>query len=418
MGNVLKAEKPLKVESLPESKTIDSEDFYQKMGSFSDFQLLTDHDLFQEVPDNWVIFVSDIKGSTAAIEEGRYRDVNTIGAATIACAQNGMGGRDFPFVFGGDGATLLIPPQHVETVKNELVSLKQLAKEKFQLHLRVGTIGVGEIKSCGGLVQVAKFELVNGKFVAVFRGGGLALADHKIKSENDKYEIKTGAYRKANLHGLTCRWQPIQNKNGMVLSLLVAAKGKSTNEHEENRGGQQAEIYQKVLSKLEAVFDGSIEKANPVNLQMMAYKSVQECLKDERRYVNRKSKLFHILSVFFAVAIFRFKLPGLLFKPRHYFNAMKTHSDYRKFDDMLRMTIDCSSQQKQEIEEFLENLHQEDLIDYGLHTSSEALMTCYVQSLQDGDHIHFIDGGNGGYAMAAKQLKAQMKKEKPKKSAA
>ena len=36
-------------------------------------------------------------------------------------------------------------------------------------------------------------------------------------------------------------------------------------------------------------------------------------------------------------------------------------------------------------------------------------MTCVVPSYKDGTHIHFIDGGDGGYAMAAKQLKAQLK---------
>jgi hypothetical protein len=29
--------------------------------------------------------------------------------------------------------------------------------------------------------------------------------------------------------------------------------------------------------------------------------------------------------------------------------------------------------------------------------------------VRDGQHIHFIDGGNGGYAMAAKELKRQLK---------
>jgi len=35
-------------------------------------------------------------------------------------------------------------------------------------------------------------------------------------------------------------------------------------------------------------------------------------------------------------------------------------------------------------------------------------MTCYFHGPEDGQHIHFIDGGDGGYAMAAKQLKAQL----------
>jgi len=34
-------------------------------------------------------------------------------------------------------------------------------------------------------------------------------------------------------------------------------------------------------------------------------------------------------------------------------------------------------------------------------------MTCFVEGLQPGQHVHFIDGSGGGYAMAAKRLKAQ-----------
>lgn len=37
-------------------------------------------------------------------------------------------------------------------------------------------------------------------------------------------------------------------------------------------------------------------------------------------------------------------------------------------------------------------------------------MTCYVESLGNGEHLHFIDGSNGGYALASIHLKQQMKK--------
>jgi hypothetical protein len=33
-------------------------------------------------------------------------------------------------------------------------------------------------------------------------------------------------------------------------------------------------------------------------------------------------------------------------------------------------------------------------------------MTCLVSSETDGLHVHFIDGGGGGYTRAASQLKA------------
>ena len=39
-------------------------------------------------------------------------------------------------------------------------------------------------------------------------------------------------------------------------------------------------------------------------------------------------------------------------------------------------------------------------------------MTCYVNGLEDGQHIHFIDGGDGGYAVAAKQLKQQLMRDR------
>ena len=43
-----------------------------------------------------------------------------------------------------------------------------------------------------------------------------------------------------------------------------------------------------------------------------------------------------------------------------------------------------------------------------MHKSREALLTCIVFSY-NGNHVHFVDGSDGGYAMAARGLKAQLK---------
>ena len=43
-----------------------------------------------------------------------------------------------------------------------------------------------------------------------------------------------------------------------------------------------------------------------------------------------------------------------------------------------------------------------------LHRQKELLRFTAVGSVDDGQHIHFIDGGAGGYTMAAKPLKEQM----------
>jgi hypothetical protein len=74
------------------------------------------------------------------------------------------------------------------------------------------------------------------------------------------------------------------------------------------------------------------------------------------------------------------------------------------------MILDCTPRQIGEIGAYLRSLHEKKRICYGLHQSPHALMTCLVESLQEGGHIHFIDGGDGGYAIAAKHLKDQLAK--------
>ena len=41
---------------------------------------------------------------------------------------------------------------------------------------------------------------------------------------------------------------------------------------------------------------------------------------------------------------------------------------------------------------------------YGLQLLDHALVTCLVESHAD-KHLHFVDGSDGGYALAARQLK-------------
>jgi hypothetical protein len=76
------------------------------------------------------------------------------------------------------------------------------------------------------------------------------------------------------------------------------------------------------------------------------------------------------------------------------------------------MVLDCSEEESIRIEEYLRQGRSRGELSYGIHYSSASLMTCYVNGLGDGDHIHFIDGGDGGYAIAAKQLKQQLMRDR------
>ena len=45
---------------------------------------------------------------------------------------------------------------------------------------------------------------------------------------------------------------------------------------------------------------------------------------------------------------------------------------------------------------------------YGHHINRESVITCYVEA-RDIKHIHFVDGSDGGYTAAARELKGKLK---------
>lgn len=374
--------------------------FYADMLSFADFRKFTDDRHFQPVPEDWYVVITDVKGSTKAIEAGRYKDVNTIGAASISVVSELLK-EDFPFVFGGDGATLLVPPESIDAVLHGLKRLQRLSIQNFQIELRVGRIQVREVLRTGSVIEVAKHELTSGRCMAVFRGGGLTEAERCIKGQKKVYCCEPDTTDDLELTGLSCRWNPLRNRRGKIMSLLVSARGANT-----------FRVYEDFLGALNEIYGGHLDEANPVNTELLQYHSVGECVKQETRFHTRKSTLGYfkrLFEIIAAVLIFKFRIPPLIFDAKHYFHSMRLHADHRKFDDMLRMILDCSDEQARAIESYLEKRHAAGELCYGIHLSDIALMTCYVQDVKDGQHIHFIDGGDGGYAMAAKQLKAQLK---------
>jgi len=173
---------------------------------------------------------------------------------------------------------------------------------------------------------------------------------------------------------------------------------------------REEEIYKRINVFIEDVLGA---EQNPVDQKNLFYKWPSfETLRQAQMVWKQGNVLKHLsghvflISLFNAMNRFNLKLPGL--DVPEYKKDMIVNSDYRKFDDTLRMVIDCTDEQAQEIEVYLEAMQDEGLIVYGTHYSGSALMTCFVQTLQKTDHIHFIDGNDGGYALAAQQMKARL----------
>ena len=95
------------------------------------------------------------------------------------------------------------------------------------------------------------------------------------------------------------------------------------------------------------------------------------------------------------------------FDADRYRREIAVNTDFRKFDDGLIMTVDCSINTAERVRTILDEAAAKGVVLFGLHLQDEALMTCVVPSVRALDHLHFVDGGGGGYALAARQLKAR-----------
>jgi hypothetical protein len=94
------------------------------------------------------------------------------------------------------------------------------------------------------------------------------------------------------------------------------------------------------------------------------------------------------------------------FVPKNYVRQVVENSDFRKYDDGLRMILDCTEELAQALGDRLARAASERIVRYGLHRQDAAMMTCFTPSVMRSDHVHFIDGARGGYASAATALKA------------
>jgi hypothetical protein len=390
-----------------------SSDFsYSSIPSFDNFLDLCRDVHYTRIPLDWWVLVADIQGSTACIEQGRYRDVNTVGAMSIAAVRNALCAKkdddkdDFPYCFGGDGASMVVRDDQRERAITALLALQRLVQANYKLHLRVGCVSIYTLEKRGASVEVARYEIVSGMSIALFRGGGLAMADAIVKHEGGASEQNEESLRMTpNLDGISCRWQKIPNKHGCVLTLLVMCNPDLPNE---------SEIYEMVLYHLEETINqGSTKEANPVYPELSTYRSALSMARDEIRMHESAFTLAWIArfaEILLCYILFYCRiLQHAIFDAPAYLQSIRRHADHRKFDDMLRMVLDCSNDQADSIEAYLKSLHDDKRkIFYGTQRSKHTLMTCLLKDTSEGNHIHFVDGDSGGYALAAKQLKMQL----------
>lgn len=375
---------------------------YESLESFSDFAEFSNSRHYMRLPQDWSILVADIVGSTEAIQAGRYRELNTIGGACIAAVKNALNGSDFPSVFGGDGASIAVPEESRLDALFALLGVRRMVQDQFNLELNVGYMTIRDVEEQGVFVEVCRYELAAGKCIALFTGGGLAYARSRLRIQESLVVPNDWLRATVNLQGLNCRWNAIPNSKGCIMSLLVCSNP--------NASGH---VYSEVMDEIDVILRNDRASANPVNIEIARFKSMRQLLKEERRFHSSLCSpafMMRVVEITMGVVAFRLGMfKGLMSGAHSFRRAIRSHADHVKFDDMLRMVIDCSKDQANAIECMLQDKHcHGHQLCYGAFYSTHTLMTCFVQDMTDGNHIHFIDGDNGGYVMAAQQLRKQI----------
>ena len=146
----------------PSGRT-DGLDFYTGLPVQDSFARLSDPAIYAPVPDGWVLGLSDIVRSTRAIAAGRYKTVNTAAAAVIAAMTNALRQADFPFVFGGDGASFALPPEQAELARRTLAAVAAWVRDDLDLTLRVALVPVAAVREAGHDVRIARFAASPGR---------------------------------------------------------------------------------------------------------------------------------------------------------------------------------------------------------------------------------------------------------------
>lgn len=381
--------------------------FLATLPSFARFTRILTPEVYTALPDDWFVGIADIVDSTRAIEVGGYKKVNMAAAAVITAVSNAIGRAPFPFVFGGDGASFALPYHKAPAACSALARSATFVAEVYGLELRVAEVPIAAIRAAGFDIRVATFAASPDLNYAMFSGGGLAWAETRMKAGEFGIPPAPAGCR-PDLRGLSCRFEAMPARRGVMLSIVVCPAPSSW------AATETTTAYQSVVETIIRLIEESPEMARPVpeggpplawpptgvDLEARAGAALGTPL------WLRRLKLLAYTALSFLVL--RLRIPVGRFNPGRYLDQLVANSDYRKYYDGLRMTVDCAEDLADMIEARLAKAAAEGIVIYGLHRQRAALMTCLTPSVYRSDHIHFLDGAEGGYSAAAASMKGRL----------
>jgi hypothetical protein len=361
-------------------------------------ELLMEEHLFFTVPSNWHVLITDVRRSTEAVANGLHETVNLVATGSIVAVLNIAYKEDLsvPFFFGGDGATFIVPPSILEKVMKALLQHQENTQQTFNLSLRVGHVPVEDIYAQEQSLRISKLKTSELFSIPVVLGYGLSYAEKVIKGDDYLLVPPEMTTDDLDLSGMQCRWDKIKPPENYdeVISLLVVPRPEA----------KQAEALRKVIEQIDNIY-GDPDKRKPITVSRLKLKATLKKIGTEM-----KAKLGGYRPVYLFKTWFTTLLGTLYFRTKPgktYLMQLVDMSDTLVIDGRINTVISGTAAQRKELEHALNKLEEEGLIRYGLFVSKESVMSCYVRSMNE-NHVHFIDGSDGGYTKAAAVLKKKL----------
>ena len=361
---------------------------------------------FADLPASWYVVMTDVKNSTDAVQEGRHNDVNLVAASSLVVALNLGRAADIelPFFFTGDGGTMMIPENLLDAVIEGLHIHNQNSIRNFGLELHLGQLSVKEIIDAGHTIQIAKVEFSKNFNKPVVLGNGLKYAEEIIKSPGAGTDVPMPASDDLNMEGLECRWDKIKPPiadDEIVCFIIEAAEADA-----------QKKIFEDTLQQINQIY-GSPQERNPLSVERLKLLLSLKKIKNEMlvRYGRWKSRYLNnsFVEIILGFLWFRFNLKIKKQKGKDYLEQVMNNADTLTIDGRINTVITGLPEKRTRLLEYLKQQEDKGLLFYGHHISKESIMTCYIENRID-KHIHFVDGGDGGYTEASKELKKKLKK--------
>jgi hypothetical protein len=390
------------------STSTEDEGFYEKLAEILEFRDVVDPERHVPVPPSSLVVLVSVSGSARAIESGRYKDVNALAVAAIIGLCNAVPDLQLPYIFRGEAATALIPASRREVAVRALRGVRALAKSVFGLDLRAGIVPMSELLEAGFVARLARFRASARAQLAMFSGSAFSAAERWLDDpvRAPRYELSAEGESHVNLDGFECRWQPLVSQRGHTVSLIVCARAPTE--------AERTQTYKNLIRAFERIVDG--DACHPVKVPELKLQgwfgdySVEARIRAQVAGGPAYGAAFKKARQQTCVG----KLLGSVglsaggFEGKKYKSELVDSCDYRKFDDTLRMILDLNVAEIYRLESRLSAEHRAGRLVYGLHRSPAAIVTCFVRSYK-GDHLHFVDGSDGGYALASRELEGQLR---------